>query len=107
MPDGSRRLRPKADTAGSPSRKNHSTPAGVAALWHPSGMLGIVGPSLTGGIGLTASTTGYRLGTLPGSSDAADNSDVYQTTSGDNLRRPTATARAIRAVHFSQAQAAW
>ncbi len=35
MPDISRRLRPKADTAGTEAEKARSTPTGVAELWHP------------------------------------------------------------------------
>jgi len=35
MPAISRRLRPKADTAGSGERQSNPTPEGVAARWHP------------------------------------------------------------------------
>jgi hypothetical protein len=103
MPDCSRRLSPKADTAGSPSRKSQSTPAGVAALWHPSGMRKVIGSTPTGDVGLTASTTGYRLGTLPGSSDADGLSDARQATAGKTLRRATTAIGAIHAALFPQA----
>ena len=39
MPDISRRLRPQADIAGSRCEKGCPTPAGVAAIWHPSRVL--------------------------------------------------------------------
>ena len=57
MADISRRLRPQADTAGIGTRKSASTPVGVAE-GTPIGVQKGFFDFVTGGIGLTASTTG-------------------------------------------------